>query len=260
MGFVTSLGSFALAGALVCLLGGCQQAGKSKDIRNYYFPLKSLTDGVVYEFQPVDQDSLGPAYWYYRSILTDQGQFLTSTYYEYELLPRQHVREVMVHNGMLLEELFLYENPDSGKVQQQVPVSIVAGNVFPFSVRDSGGIFLYHVYWRFPSDPEAEYRVIKNRRYTGDTTLVVQGENLPAVKFTVRESVEYDKKGVLAQEYNGLEIYAAGVGLVYYHRDLKPGLRLAYKLADRYPMTHLEAKFSERYQLPPPQSIPPGNE
>ncbi len=231
---------------LLPLLFGCQNDGDRRDIRDYYFPLKDLTEGLVYEYQPVHNDSLSPAYWYYRSLLFEDSVFLTGAYYEYELLPLQFVREELVNNGMLLEEMFLYERDSTGK-QIQIPVDIEAGNVFPFYVRDSGGVFLYKVEWTSPLDPGAVTRVIKNRRFSGDTTYTYQGEDYDAITFEVRELFEYDKEGVFEKQYDGIEIYAEDLGLVYYQKNISPGFTLAYALRDRYPMAELEEQFKEMY-------------
>ena len=170
---------------------GCSSSGNKKNIRDYYFPLKKMKTGLVYEYQPVSGD-LSPVYWYYRTIVNPDGVFFIGTYYEYDLVPLQFVREEMVGNGMLLEEIFLYNRDSTGK-QQPVPVEILAGNVFPFELSGPEGIFLYKIRWSPPDDPEATTTLVKNRRYLGDTTIVFEGRPYEAVTFEVRELLEYDK-------------------------------------------------------------------
>ena len=92
-------------------------------------------------------------------------------------------------------------------------------------------------------------RVIKNRRFAGDTVIRYQGLTYNAVKFDLRELFEYDKEGVLEQEYTGEEIYARGLGLVYYRKDIADDFQLEYRLVDRYPMEQLEAKFRTLYGI-----------
>lgn len=231
---------------LPAFLLSCSGDPDYRDIRDYYFPLKDLEEGLVYEYEPVGNDSLAPNYWYYRSFIFKDSVFLTGTYYEYELLPLQFTREELVHNGMLLEEMYLYERDSTGE-QLRVPVAVEAGNVFPFMVRDSGGVFLFKVSWSSPLDPGATVRVIKNRRFAGDTTYRYRGAAYDAVTFEVRELFEYDQEGVLEQEYSGIEIYAEDLGLVYYRKDITPDFQLEYRLADRYPMKKLEEQFMRMY-------------
>lgn len=228
----------------------CQSDSQTRDIRNYYFPLKQLTEGMVYEYQAVNNDSLVPEYWYYRSLLPGDSIYLSATFYGGNLLPQQQMTQRMTSSGMVLKDMYLYEADSTREdVQLQIPVQVVADDVFPFYVRDSGGIFLYHVRWELPQQANASMRLIKNRRYTGDTSFQYRGKTYPAVRFDLRELLEYDREGVLEQEYTGTEIYAKGLGLVYYRKEISDQFQLEYRLADRYPMEQLEAKFRSYYGI-----------
>jgi hypothetical protein len=231
--------------ALAALLSACAGDG-ARDIRDYYFPLRELTDGLVYEYRPVDNDTFPPLYWYFRSIIFKDSAFLVGTFYEYDLLPRQFVREELVSNGVRLRELILYEIDTTGG-QRPMPADIVAGDVFPFRVRPQGGIFLFNVRWSPPGSEDTRFTLVKNRRYLGDTTFVYEGRKRPAVRFEVRELLEHEQEGVLEKEYAGVEIYAKNLGLVYFRKDIAEGLSLAYRLAARYPMAELERQFLEMY-------------
>ncbi len=236
---------------LIILIGlagltSCQGDG-NKDIRDYYFPLKQLKEGLVYEYQPVYPDSLTPAYWYYRSFIREDGVFLTGTYYDSRLIPLQLLREELVSNGMLLQELFLYE-PDSIGQQRRATAEVLAGTAFPFTVSDSSGVFLYKVSWVPPTDPEATITLIKNRRYRGDSTILYEGKKYAAVLFDLRESLEHEQDGVFEQTYRGREVYAKGLGLVYYEKHVTDEFRWAYRLAARYPMSQLEETFRQQIE------------
>lgn len=216
-----------------------------KDIREYYFPLRQLQDGLVYEYAPVRNDSLPPVYWYFRSFVLDTGIYLTSTYYSYELTPAQLVREEMVKNGMLLTNLYLYESDSTGR-QQRADAEIIAGSVFPFEVRDSGGVFLYKVRWKPVFSPDVTITLTKNRRYAGDTTFVFQNKRHDCVVFDVRELVEQEQEGYFEQQFSTVEWYAKGLGLVYYCKNITNQFILEYRLVDRYPMEQLEARFRQK--------------
>ncbi|MEN0003935.1 MAG: hypothetical protein AAF798_07315 [Bacteroidota bacterium] len=214
------------------------------DIRDYYFPLKVLTEGEVYEYRAVDNSQLAPAYWYYRSFIMPEKIILTGTYYEYNFEPLQFVQEELVRNGMLLDTIFLYET-DSAGLQQQVPGEILSGSVFPFEVKDTTTVFLYKVRFQFPSTPNQQITLIKNRRFAGRTTYTYKDKTYDCVKFDVKELVEVTDtvQGGMEPELAGYELYAEGVGLVYYEKEISPGQTLAYELYDQYPMTVLEEKF-----------------
>lgn len=244
----TAFPAYRLAAMLMMLLSACTGKEGYRDIRDYYFPLKQIQEGLVYEFQPVNNDSLGPVFWYFRSFLRGENKYLSSTYYEQDLIPLQQLKEAIVHNGILLEEMILLERDTlPGNRQTRIPVVVEAGNTFPFQVREGGGVFLYRIHWTSPADTTARYTLIKNRRFAGDTTIVFQGKTHPAVQFHLRELFAFDQNGVLETEYDSKEIYAKDIGLVYYRKDISEGVVLEYRLADCYPMAQLEARFRERY-------------
>lgn len=224
----------------------CSSCGDdTRNIREYYFPLKQLQDGLVYEYRAVNNDSLAPTRWYFRSLVLDSGIYLTGMNYAPDLTPLQFSREEMVKNGMLLQDLFLYETDSTGN-QQRIDVEIIAGSVFPFEVRDSGGIFLYKVSWQPPSDPGATITLVKNRRYAGDTTFIFENKRYDTVVFEVRELLSHEQEGFFEREFSTVEWYAKGLGLVYYRKEIAEDFVLEYSLARRYPMEELEAIFRQK--------------
>lgn len=244
---------------------GCNSDG-TRDIRSYYFPLQDLQEGMVYEYRAVNMDSLTPKYWYYRSFIGEEGIFLTGTYYEQDLTPLQFVREEMVGNGMIQDTLYLLEyafsesaidslpaeereaffiyRPDSSSQIARVDVEILSGTLFPFQVRENGGVFLYKVKWRPAGQPQAEITLGKTRRYLGDTTFVFQDKSYDCVRFEVHELFQQDQEGVLEQEYEGVEWYAKNLGLVYFRKNITEDFVIEYQLIDRYPMEQLEEKYN----------------
>jgi len=229
-------------------LTSCQEEGQ-RDIRDFYFPLRELEEGLVYEYRSPSIDSLTPAYWYYRSFLKEEGVFLTGTYYEFQLEPLQLVREELVSNGMLVQDVYLYEAGDSTGQQERTKVEVLQGSAFPFEVSDTNSVFLYKIRWSPPRDSGAVITLTKNRQYLGDTTVQTMGKNRDAVIFEVKELLEYDKNGVFEQQYGGREIYAEGIGLVYYNKTVSGNMRWDYALVSRYPMKELEQKFEQQLNL-----------
>ena len=235
-------------GILCLILTGffaCSDNDGKKDIRDFYFPIRQLQDGLVYEYRAVGNDSLPPVYWYYRSFIEEDGVYLTGTYYEYDLIPRQLAKEEMVSNGIIQNELSLFITDSTGR-QQPLNSEVLSGTIFPFKVSKEGGIFLYKVQISSPDQPHLVTTLIKNRRYVGDTTYVFNGKKLPAVSFEVKELVELDDKeqGGMEPQWEGTEVYAKNIGLVFYEKQLGE-TPLTYALFDRYPMTVLEEKFKE---------------
>lgn len=215
-----------------------------KDIEAYYFPVDDLEDGLVYEYRPVGQDSIGHDYWYYITVKQDGQTHFVGNYYDAELNVRQLVREEKVENGMLLQDMYLYATDTLGK-QMKISVEVQANNAYPFKVSDPSGIFLYKVKWNDPYEEGSHTTLIRNRRYIGDTTYIYQGKTFPAIQIELKELIENFRAndGYAEPQYSGLEVYAKGLGLVYYRKDISEEFRFEYELVDRYPMTVLEKNF-----------------
>ena len=234
--------------ALPALFLSCQKEGKYRDIRGYYYPLKALQNGLVYEYRAANMPELESSYWYFRFSPGPNGNYLHSTFYEQDLIPVQQLKEEVVSNGLLLRQLYLYGRDNMpGGGQNRSEAEIISPSVFPFQVRDRGGVFLYHVRWQDPGDSSAWYTVIKNRYFAGDTTFVFQGKTYPAVKFDLKEHIELDQIGVFESTYPGMEIYAKGLGLVYFRKEIQENMILAYRLESRFPMEKLEERFKIQY-------------
>lgn len=246
---VAAIRAVKMAGILLLggwLLSACQ-SDEGRDIRDYYFPLRSLEEGLVYAYEPVGDTVSGDVYWYYRTINTDSATYLTGAYYEDDFTPSQVVREEMVYNGMLLNSLFIFETDSTGK-QQQIRAEVESASVFPFFVRDSNDVYLYKVSFSLPSQPHGTTTLIINRRFLGDTTVVFEGETYDALRFGLRGvvSVRDSIQGDIEPAFRGQEIYAHKLGLFSYHRNYG-GAVLSYQLRERFPMSKLEAMSKERF-------------
>jgi len=235
-----------LLGIVAFSLIQCRFDGNT-NIKTYYFPLHDLYDGLTYEYRGVHNEQLPPYYWYYRTMEQEEATYLTGMYYDYNFIPQQFIREERVSNGMLMDELFIYQT-DSTDKQVQIPVDVTAGNTFPFEVKDSLGIFLYNISWFSPID-SATNTIVRNRRYQGKTTFEFKGKKYDAIEFSVRELIENEQEGVLKVELEGREIYAQGLGLVYVRKKaIGSPFEQTYQLYDRYPMKQLEEKFGRSLQ------------
>jgi HAE1 family hydrophobic/amphiphilic exporter-1 len=160
------------------------------------------------------------------------------------MVPLQQVQEEVVQNGLLLKDLYIYDLPDAtnGYKQQRTEVKIVAGNSFPFVVKDRFGIFLYHIQWKSNDNDSTIYSVIKNRMFMGDTTFVLNKREMPAIFFKVKEKIEMENEGVTGQLFEGMEIYAKGIGLVYYEKKVSKEAIMAYRFVRGMKMEELEKK------------------
>ncbi len=236
---------------LTIVLIGCKNEQRI-DIRDYYFPINELEGGEVYEFTSVNNNSLAPEYWYYKTLIKDTVTYLTGTYYDAQMTIRQVFEEEIVNNGSIMYQYFLYETDSTG-LQQPIDVKIEVPNVMPFQVRDTLGIFLFKLSWKnlVPSTKDSTVFIdrtttlVRNRRYKGKQSFTIMGKQMECVVFETKEIIETEEDGFQELEINGEERYAKGLGLVYYRKEINPKLSLEYQLNNRYPMRELVRRFEQ---------------
>lgn len=238
---------FLLLALALSVFSSCgDTVNEERDIKKYYFPVADLDQGLVYEYETAGDERNPPFYYYYRNVRDAADLYLTGTYYDYNFTPIQFVREEVVKNGMTLSDFYFYTTDSLTQKQNRVPVEILNNNVFPFTVNETQpGVLLFSIKWDDPEPTGTEYTLIRNRQFAGDTTYVYQGKTYDAVQFYVRELIDNYNEGHLETEYDGLEIYAKDLGLVYFQKNVSEEFIIKYQLKDTYPMTVLEEKFSK---------------
>ena len=210
------------------------------NIEAYYFPHQQLYDGLVYEYRAPNNPEQPPFYMYYRTVRTDTSIYLTGMQYDEQFRPSVFTREELLPTGVLLEEMYLYE-PDSTGRQTQIGVEILANNVFPFRTNpERPGVLVWEARWHPPADQPTTLTLLRNRQFVRDTVVQVNGQSTDAVVFTVRELMDHEQVGHFETEYGGREVYAEGIGLVYYRKNVSEDFIVEYELTDRFPMTELE--------------------
>ncbi len=220
---------------LLLLLVSCTQQG---DIRAYYFPVRELTDGLVYEYTNTGTFAEEPSsFWYYLGLDRDTALYLTATHYADGMTPDQLVRERIYNDGVMMEQLTVYPPLLSGR-PKQVEAEILYGRTFAFQLHDGKPVGFRVAYTPAENDDATEY-VSLDRIYRGDTLLTVMGEEVDAIVFDLLGEVSQRDplEGDISPTFTGYEIYARGLGMVEYRRNLGAGGILAGKLVRRIPMS-----------------------
>lgn len=228
------------------LLAAC--TGGRRDIRAYYFPVETLAGGKVYEYAAVGTDSIPPDYWYFRSVRADSGQFLVGTYYDANFQIGQIVREKLGKTGSQARDYFLYFPDSTGMRNIRVSARLESPDVFPFSVKDSTGVFLFSLQLQQPGDTGIVY-LIRNRRFLGDAPdFDFQGKKYPCIRFSLREAIGKSAEGDAEAESRGEEWYAKGLGLVYYRKEAGSHgqLRQEFRLKDMISMDELKRRAGQQ--------------
>lgn len=222
----------------------CVQEEKDGPYKAFYFPFEEMLEGQVYEYVSTSAigDTIITEYWAYKSTNDEKGWQLMGTYYDSYFQVRQYFRETIHQTGSLMEDYFLYQ-PDSNGVNQRYDADLKAPNGFPFVLKDTNSILLFDLQWTFSEDPLHRVSLTRNRQYRERSTFSFQGKQRPAILFDLKERIDDEQEGHLEKEYNGLEIYAKGLGLVYYRKDFDENIVMEYQLKEVYTMAQFEEKF-----------------
>ncbi len=224
---------------------------QSRSIRTYYFPVEDLVAGKVYAYKAEVGDTTERRYWYYRTFVRDSGLFLTGVQYDRFFQINQIVREKIEPSGAIARQVLLYEIDTA--VQKLAPVETVieSDDLFPFTVRDSLGVFLYRLMYRPPGDSSAEIYLIRNRRYLGEgPAFTFQGKTYPTIRFGLREAVGHRSEGEAEVEGSGEEWYAEGLGLVYFCKTFgqQNPIQIAFRLHEILSMKELEQRAAHFFE------------
>lgn len=242
------------------LLLGCSTTEENyTNIKKYYYPLDSLTNGgKVYEYRPVLNDGLeaGSS----DSVLSNYSKLeyfpnqdmpvLVSTIYDAFCRQSGIYRDEIVKSGALQIGVKLLEYPNEmTDTAIGTDGKIGAANIYPFEVRDSSA-YAYELSWKSGLDTNGKVNIKRVRRFKGFTSYSYKGKTLECVEFEVQERLLYQHSldGDLSREYTKVERFAEGIGLVYYtlFNPLNEETT-AYELLDIYEMDQLIEKCEQLF-------------
>lgn len=231
---------------VLLLLHACADPSH-RNIKAYYFPIDDLKQGMVYQYESTQNGTSQPEYWYYKTLVRDSGLYLAATNYDHQFAIVQIRSENIVKSGAIAKDYFLYEPDTLHRKMVQVKAQITAADLFPFSVTDSLGVFLFKLNYHPANDSNSTNYVIRNRRYLGDAPdFELEGKKYPCMRMGIREVVGNEREGSWEAEGEGEEWYAKGLGLVYYKKTFNKGqLVLESKLKTRFPMSELEKRAKQ---------------
>ncbi len=224
-------------------IAGCEK--ENRNIKDFYFPLASLEEGLIYEYHSINNQYDPPFFWLYQTKVEGDDLFLTGTYFGPDFSKYQSIREEVVSNGMLLDEFRWYEKDTTTNTEYEVPVEVHSGNVFSFELTNPPSVLVSSIHWTLPTDTLTKMTFIRNRQFEKDTTYTFANQSYDCLKFYVRELIDNERQGHLEQEYEAAEIYAKGIGLVYFRKDIAKEWQMEYELKE----IHEKAAFEEKYQF-----------
>ncbi len=238
----TSCASFSWLLLLAVFLVSNSSCEQNRDIRDYYFPVRTLTQGLVYEYEVLAGIDSLPIYWYALGMDKDTALHLTITTYGSDFSPSSLVREQLFKEGVITQDVRIYSTDTIGQSQES-QAEIMAGNAFPFYLpKAAPPAYVYRIRYASPATDSVVYTLTYNRQYESDTTIEVLGQVLPAIRLRISGETDiYDPiNGSLSPRFNGYEIYAKGLGLVESYRNFN-GFVLHNVLRRRLNMEEFQA-------------------
>lgn len=235
----TRVGAIMALLFLVALFCACDGP---RDIRNYYFPVRELTEGMVYGYENTGTlpGTAPMEYAYYLGVDVDTALYLSVTQYADQLEPKQQSRQEIKNDGVYLREITLLRPDTNGPVA--MPTTLIYDQAFPFYLEDATTqAYGYRLSLTDPATPEVLTYVTLNRRFERDTAVVLGDRIYRALLFSLEGEVSLRdaEAGDISPQFTGYEIYAEGVGLVEYRRELGSGAALGGRLKERITMAEL---------------------
>jgi len=225
----------------ICFLS-CKDDGY-RSVSSYYYPYKDLEEGKVYIYRGLNEHTPPYDYWFFKSFKQDDIWFLTAQHYDGQFNVDQFQLQEMLPSGAYSDSYTLYEVDSSGK-SQAIQTEVEFGNLFPFKVKDSLGVYLFKISWKDRMLPDKRTTLIRNRRFTNDTVAQVMGQQREGIWFHVAEVAEFDEEGILEVEMQGRELYIKDIGLSYLKKQINPEISLEYELDTMVDMDYFLREIS----------------
>lgn len=207
----------------------CSSCQKRTEMEAYYFPLDVLEEGQVYTYESLSEPKMLDDIWYYKTLQRDGEIYLAGQSYDENWRVSQLVVEKRIDLGMITDSVTLF-SPDSSGRDLAIQVKVTNRATYPF-YRDRSDTLLYRIQWTEPGTG-LEYTLDRQRVYEKDTVVSFDGKELAAVSFVLEEELEtfYEHDGATRSGWGGQEIYAQGIGLFYYRKEIGEGFTREYRL------------------------------
>ena len=207
----------------------CKQAEEPiNDYSAYYIPISTLPgEGATYRYRNMADSLSPPEIWKHTRLGPDRLESINYTLDGMWIL-RQYDR--YVPSGVMTDSLFMFLADGTGS-RASTKAKVVSPNRFPFQPGDTSMVWLHQLEWIQPAD---SLRVVLQRRrqFEADTIWNYKGKTIPAVRFKVKDTLETEEVGWTSSSWTGVEVYAKGIGLIYYKRHISNDMVLEYALEE----------------------------
>lgn len=200
--------------------------------RFFYFDALAIGGGgKMYVYEAVNNPMYPNEIWHRRFSGAYRGNHLYNVMYTPEMEVQQRTIETISKTGAVLIDMELYALPDT----EAIPVQINEPTTFLFGPPDTTVAAKYQIEYREPGPDSIRVILTRLRRFADRETYQFDGKEYPALRYTVYETLETQKEGYSETTWNTTEIYARGLGLVYYKKEINPEFVLEYRLKEAVP-------------------------
>jgi len=232
--------------ATLCTVLGCKsERSQPESARFFYFDALLLGGtGQVYIYAPVNDPLYPLEIWHKRFSGDYHGSHIYSRMLSPELDVLQTTTESISRSGAALIQMELYPPEPDSLIRVGEPrigdrdssfairVQINEATTFLFGSPEPVSVAKYQVEYREPGPDSIRVILTRLRRYTGTEEFSLGGKAYPALRYVVEETLETETEGFTTTTWQTVEVYAKGLGLVYYKKDVNPDLVLEYRLKE----------------------------
>lgn len=196
-----------------------------QDLSEYYLPVTSFPhQGMIYTYRNIVDTSSDREVW--QHTLSSKNH-ITSINYDSRQQVVQKQYEQIVFNGVVIDSLILFFS--DSVATHRIPVKVLSASRFPFNAKDSSKVWLTKLEWWQPGD-SLHVVLERRRRFMGTASWLSEGKTIPAIRFRTEDKFETEDVGWTSSAWTGEEIYAKGIGLVHYKRNISNKLQLDFEL------------------------------
>ena len=213
--------------------------------RYYYNPLTFDHTGVVYRYTSLSDQMMPEELWHYRFDPGFRGSYLhASMFTPAGDVVQRSVERLDANSATMLSLDLYYMDEDT---LREIRTKVTEDQTFEFRRIDEKPTTRFIIEYIDPVTDTTRVILKKQRYVEGMTTYEVDGISHPAVEVRTVEVLETETEGFTESEWNGIEIYAMDLGLVYYRKNISEGFVLEYELAEIIPYD----QFRSRYGINP---------
>lgn len=215
----------------ICFSSCSSDQTTSHSTEDYYLNhLIFAGKGVVYRYASINDPSLPDEFWHYRLSGSYQGNFLRATMYTPSGEVVQRSVQTLSRGGAELLSLDLIFRDENGS--KEIATTITEKITFVFGPIDSVTQSVYHIEYWDTSEDSVRVLLTKQRLMEGPVDFVFQGNPMPAIRVRTTEKLETETEGFTETKWSGVEVFAQGLGLVYYKKIISKQFVLEYSLAE----------------------------